>query len=208
MPATENVFDDKFWDSQDFITNALDNIKARLTWTASAEHAKPLLESGTLGTKCNTVIVVPYVVFGVCVRVVTIECVTVSRLRHRPTRHSFISEENISTRNAQHQMYVNLLRSRSKRYKTKSYDGTCQGREQRKFHVYASKFSHTSRSLCGVEQSTIHGSFEPMKRTKMFSDNPDAYLKKPSLIWVMILYFEVNEVRIWAMDRTRYCSTS
>lgn len=30
MPATENVFTSSFWDDQDFITNALDNIKARL----------------------------------------------------------------------------------------------------------------------------------------------------------------------------------
>ena len=34
---------------------------------------------------------------SVCVRVfVTIECVTVSRLCHRPTRHSFIAQENHS----------------------------------------------------------------------------------------------------------------
>ena len=32
---------------------------------------------------------------------VTIECATVSRLRHRPTRHSFISQENPFKSNAQ-----------------------------------------------------------------------------------------------------------
>jgi ubiquitin-activating enzyme E1 len=29
-PSTENVFDDAFWESLDFIVNAVDNIKARL----------------------------------------------------------------------------------------------------------------------------------------------------------------------------------
>ena len=43
---------------------------------------------------------------------VTIECVTVSRLRHRPTRHSFISEENRSntqTLKCTLKCYVNRL---------------------------------------------------------------------------------------------------
>eukprot|EP00939_MAST-03C_sp_MAST-3C-sp1_P000354 g354.t1 len=61
MPATENVFDETFWHKQDFITNALDNIKARLYVDGQCvRFEKPLLESGTLGTKCNTVIVVPH----------------------------------------------------------------------------------------------------------------------------------------------------
>lgn len=58
---TEAVFNDKFWESLDFVVNAVDNIKARLyvdqrcVW-----YAKPLLESGTLGTKANSQMVIPY----------------------------------------------------------------------------------------------------------------------------------------------------
>jgi ubiquitin-activating enzyme E1 len=58
---TEHIFNDKFWDSLDFIVNAVDNIKARLyvdqrcVW-----YAKPLLESGTLGTKANSQMVIPF----------------------------------------------------------------------------------------------------------------------------------------------------
>ena len=58
---TEAVFNDKFWDSLNFVVNAVDNIKARLyvdqrcVW-----YAKPLLESGTLGTKANSQMIIPY----------------------------------------------------------------------------------------------------------------------------------------------------
>jgi len=50
----EHIFDDKFWESLDFVTNAVDNVKARkyvdcrCVW-----YEKPLLESGTLGPKAN-----------------------------------------------------------------------------------------------------------------------------------------------------------
>lgn len=60
-PETENIFDDKFWEGLDFIVNAVDNIKARLyvdqrcVW-----YNKPLLESGTLGTKANSQMVIPH----------------------------------------------------------------------------------------------------------------------------------------------------
>jgi ubiquitin-activating enzyme E1 len=53
-PNTEDLFNDKFWESKDFIVNAVDNIKARhyidekCVW-----YGKPLLESGTLGTAAN-----------------------------------------------------------------------------------------------------------------------------------------------------------
>ena len=58
---TEIVFNDAFWESLDFIVNAVDNIKARLyvdqrcVW-----YEKPLLESGTLGTKANSQMVIPH----------------------------------------------------------------------------------------------------------------------------------------------------
>ena len=54
-PETENVFDDAFWDSLDGVINALDNVNARLYVDSRCVYfQKPLLESGTLGTKCNT----------------------------------------------------------------------------------------------------------------------------------------------------------
>jgi ubiquitin-activating enzyme E1 len=61
-PDTENYFNDKFWESLHFVVNAVDNLKARLyvdqrcVW-----YEKPLLESGTLGTKANSQMIVPHV---------------------------------------------------------------------------------------------------------------------------------------------------
>ena len=58
---TETVFNDAFWEQLDFVVNAVDNIKARLyvdqrcVW-----YGKPLLESGTLGTKANSQMVIPF----------------------------------------------------------------------------------------------------------------------------------------------------
>lgn len=60
-PETEDVFHDEFWDSLNFVVNAVDNIHARLyvdqrcVW-----YEKPLLESGTLGTKANSQMIVPH----------------------------------------------------------------------------------------------------------------------------------------------------
>eukprot|EP00161_Ancyromonas_sigmoides_P022554 TRINITY_DN68_c0_g1_i5.p1 TRINITY_DN68_c0_g1~~TRINITY_DN68_c0_g1_i5.p1 ORF type:complete len:1021 (-),score=561.75 TRINITY_DN68_c0_g1_i5:637-3699(-) len=60
-PATEHTFDDAFWGSLDVVTNALDNMKARLYVDSRCVFfGKPLLESGTLGTKCNTQTVLPH----------------------------------------------------------------------------------------------------------------------------------------------------
>ncbi|RHY98323.1 hypothetical protein DYB37_008169 [Aphanomyces astaci] len=61
-PTTEHVFNDTFWSNDvDFVTNALDNIKARLYVDSKCVfYKKPLLESGTLGTKCNVQVVLPY----------------------------------------------------------------------------------------------------------------------------------------------------
>ena len=52
---TESTFNDKFWESLNFIVNAVDNIKARLYVDSRCVwYEKPLLESGTLGTKANS----------------------------------------------------------------------------------------------------------------------------------------------------------
>lgn len=58
---TENLFPDQFWESQDFVTNALDNVKARQYVDGRCVfYGKPLLESGTLGTKCNVQVIIPH----------------------------------------------------------------------------------------------------------------------------------------------------
>ena len=60
-PETENVFNDEFWEGLDFIVNAVDNIKARLYVDRQCVwYEKPLLESGTLGTKANSQMIVPH----------------------------------------------------------------------------------------------------------------------------------------------------
>lgn len=59
-PETENVFDDDFWDSLDGVCNALDNIQARqYVDQRCLFYKKPLMESGTLGTKGNVQVVKP-----------------------------------------------------------------------------------------------------------------------------------------------------
>ncbi|KAL3624006.1 E1 ubiquitin-activating protein [Castilleja foliolosa] len=58
---TENVFDDAFWENLNVVINALDNVKARLYVDQRCLYfQKPLLESGTLGAKCNTQMVIPH----------------------------------------------------------------------------------------------------------------------------------------------------
>lgn len=57
---TEDIFDDHFWDAQDVIVNALDNIQARMYVDSRCVwFGKPLLESGTLGTKGNVQVILP-----------------------------------------------------------------------------------------------------------------------------------------------------
>ena len=61
-PDTEGTFNDTFWESKDCIVNALDNIQARLyVDNRCVWYNKPLLESGTLGTKANVQVVLPHV---------------------------------------------------------------------------------------------------------------------------------------------------
>lgn len=60
-PETECVFDDAFWENLSVVVNALDNVNARLYIDQRCLYfQKPLLESGTLGAKCNTQMVIPY----------------------------------------------------------------------------------------------------------------------------------------------------
>ncbi|AGO11050.1 AaceriAFR433Cp [[Ashbya] aceris (nom. inval.)] len=59
-PETEHIFDSDFWNSLDIVTNALDNVDARTYVDRRCVfYRKPLLESGTLGTKGNTQVVIP-----------------------------------------------------------------------------------------------------------------------------------------------------
>jgi len=58
---TEDFFDDEFWGKLDVCWNALDNVQARrYTDSKCLLYSKPLLESGTLGTKCNHEVILPY----------------------------------------------------------------------------------------------------------------------------------------------------
>ncbi|KAJ3043758.1 SPS-sensor component ptr3 [Rhizophlyctis rosea] len=60
-PETESVFDDTFWESLTGVTNALDNVEARKYMDRRCVYfRKSLLESGTLGTKGNTQVVIPF----------------------------------------------------------------------------------------------------------------------------------------------------
>ena len=52
---TEEFFNDDFWEGLDFAINAVDNVHARLYVDSRCVfYNKPLFESGTLGTKCNS----------------------------------------------------------------------------------------------------------------------------------------------------------
>ncbi|MBA0785153.1 hypothetical protein Gotri_025545 [Gossypium trilobum] len=60
-PEIESVFNDAFWENLTVAINALDNVDARLYVDQRCLYfQKPLLESGTLGAKCNTQMVIPY----------------------------------------------------------------------------------------------------------------------------------------------------
>ena len=56
----EKIFTDAYWDSLDLAVGAVDNLKARhYVDDKCVLHGKPLFDSGTLGTKCNSQIVLP-----------------------------------------------------------------------------------------------------------------------------------------------------
>ncbi|KAK4996047.1 E1 ubiquitin-activating protein, partial [Cryomyces antarcticus] len=57
---TEHIFNEHFWEELDGVTNALDNVDARTYVDRRCVFfRKPLLDSGTLGTKGNTQVVIP-----------------------------------------------------------------------------------------------------------------------------------------------------
>jgi ubiquitin-activating enzyme E1 len=59
-PDSEDVFNETFWEGLDGVTNALDNVEARTYVDRRCVFfMKPLLESGTLGTKGNTQVILP-----------------------------------------------------------------------------------------------------------------------------------------------------
>ncbi|BHF65867.1 E1 ubiquitin-activating protein [Sparganum proliferum] len=60
-PETEAVYDDAFFEALDGVANALDNVEARTYIDRRCVYyRKPLLESGTLGTKGNVQVVIPH----------------------------------------------------------------------------------------------------------------------------------------------------
>ena len=57
----EYFFDEGFWNNQDYIINAVDNVKARVYISEqSLIYKKILIDSGTLGTKANSQIIIPH----------------------------------------------------------------------------------------------------------------------------------------------------
>jgi len=60
-PETEGLFNEAFYNSLTGVCNALDNVEARLYMDSQCVfYRKHLLESGTLGTKGNTQVIVPF----------------------------------------------------------------------------------------------------------------------------------------------------
>jgi len=61
-PDTENIYTDEFFENLSGVANALDNIDARMYMDRRCVYyRKPLLESGTLGTKGNVQVVIPHI---------------------------------------------------------------------------------------------------------------------------------------------------
>jgi len=59
-PTTEDYFSDQFWENLNVCWNALDNVMARkYTDRRCLWYGKPLLESGTTGTKSNHEVILP-----------------------------------------------------------------------------------------------------------------------------------------------------
>lgn len=60
-PKTEHIFTDLFWDELDVVFGAVDNVHARKYIDSKVVlHNKYSIESGTLGTKCNSQIIIPH----------------------------------------------------------------------------------------------------------------------------------------------------
>ncbi|KAM3624083.1 uncharacterized protein V6R79_018735 [Siganus canaliculatus] len=60
-PATENIYSDSFYTRLNLVVTALDNVEARrYVDSRCVSNQRPLLDSGTMGTKGHTEIIVPY----------------------------------------------------------------------------------------------------------------------------------------------------
>ncbi|KAF5393762.1 hypothetical protein D9757_000269 [Collybiopsis confluens] len=60
-PETEGIYNEGFFNNIDGVTNALDNVKARLYMDQRCVfYEKPLIDSGTLGTKGNVQVIIPH----------------------------------------------------------------------------------------------------------------------------------------------------
>uniref|UniRef100_A0A4W3JZU4 E1 ubiquitin-activating enzyme n=1 Tax=Callorhinchus milii TaxID=7868 RepID=A0A4W3JZU4_CALMI len=59
-PETESIYNEDFYQDLDGVVNALDNVEARrYVDSRCVSYRKPLLESGTLGTKGHTQVIIP-----------------------------------------------------------------------------------------------------------------------------------------------------
>uniref|UniRef100_A0A3B5RDU7 Ubiquitin-like modifier-activating enzyme 6 n=1 Tax=Xiphophorus maculatus TaxID=8083 RepID=A0A3B5RDU7_XIPMA len=59
-PASENIYSDSFYSSMNIVVTALDNVEARrYVDSRCVSNQRPLLDSGTMGTKGHTEIIVP-----------------------------------------------------------------------------------------------------------------------------------------------------
>ncbi|KAK2816994.1 hypothetical protein Q5P01_025185 [Channa striata] len=59
-PATENIYSDSFYSRMNLVVTALDNVEARrYVDSRCLSNQRPLLDSGTMGTKGHTEIIVP-----------------------------------------------------------------------------------------------------------------------------------------------------
>jgi ubiquitin-activating enzyme E1 len=60
-PSTEEFWNDDFWNALDGVVTALDNVEARIyVDQRCVYYQKPMIDSGTLGTKGSTQVVVPF----------------------------------------------------------------------------------------------------------------------------------------------------
>jgi molybdopterin/thiamine biosynthesis adenylyltransferase len=59
--GTAHIYNEQFFKSQTIVTNALDNVQARLYIDSKCVAARtPLIDSGTLGPKGHVQIVIPF----------------------------------------------------------------------------------------------------------------------------------------------------
>lgn len=58
---TDDIYSDEFFQAQNVVVNALDNVKARVyVDSRCVANSKPLFESGTLGPKGHVQVIIPH----------------------------------------------------------------------------------------------------------------------------------------------------